>query len=371
MNKCLFLIVLIFSTHLLADGIAEEIKENVRDNWEDISEWCEEVMALKEKLPSLPENAWFSTDKQDQRKEIRELQSRIRDLLLTSDSRGLLSDIEEVDEELSELREELEKLREEKAFYPKRKEKIERKLDELEEEKGGLEAKRAREVGKIRNELESIGLKFKGDSINNFISLVNRKDFIDNMIVARVVYDIVENLRAAVSDGNICSATRYYGIYVVLMDVQISCYEAYLNKSRHGEWAQRLGGLVTGAEKTIEKCQTNIVCGLYSAADCESFRKMQFENKKLLTAISVYKDLLGRYERGVEERLEKARLRREKAQCAFETSANVMSFATLVFEAQSDYTTLMEVDLPELKDYSSSVLDEQIRSITIMLDTGE
>ena len=261
-----------------------------------------------------------------------------------------------------------EELREEKSFYPKRQEKINKKLSALKEDIVALEAKRQKELGKVRGELETIGLKFQGESIDHFISLVNRKDFVNNIIVARAVCDIVEILKSAMSSGNVVSATRYYGIYVVLMDVQISCYEAYLEKSRRGEWRQRLNALEAEVQETIEKCQTNIVSGVYEESDCEGFQKLVSANKKLLTGISVYGKLLGCYEDRIEERLAKVRLRREKAQCAFETSANVLSFATLPFETQSDYTALMELELPELKEFSEAGLDEQIRTITTRLD---
>ena len=52
--------------------------------------------------------------------------------------------------------------------------------------------------------------------------------------------DIVEILKSAMSSGNVVSATRYYGIYVVLMDVQISCYEAYLEKKQTRRMAAKI-----------------------------------------------------------------------------------------------------------------------------------
>ena len=54
MNNCLFFGLLLFSQSSFADGIVAEIKENVGENWEDISEWCDEVMALHKLLPTLP-----------------------------------------------------------------------------------------------------------------------------------------------------------------------------------------------------------------------------------------------------------------------------------------------------------------------------
>jgi predicted nucleic acid-binding Zn-ribbon protein len=370
MNKGILLLawIFLFSSFSFADGIVAEIKENVGENWEDISEWCDEVMALRKRLPTLPRSSWFFTDQGDLNEEIHEGQAKIKELLLSADSRKLLKEIYAIDKKLSKLRAEQEELREEKVFYPKRGEKLDREIAELEDECKGLLSRRVKEVGKIRQELESIGLKFKGDSIDSFITLVNREDFINNVIVARTVYDIVENLKNAMSDGNVVSATRYYGIYVVLMDVQISCYEAYLEKSRHGEWAHRLNALSVEVDKTIANCQTNIVSGLHDEVDCEGFKRLITENQKVLTAISIYKKLLACYEDGIEKRLEKAKLRREKAKCAFETASNVLSFAALAFETQSDYTALMELELPEFKEFSSDALDEQLRSITTKLD---
>ena len=369
MNKIILVCcVCLLSLPILAEGIEAEIKETVSDNWDHISEWCDEVVELRKKLPSLPEQSFWRRDQRNQRKDIHEVQAKIRNLLLSSDARKVMCKIEEIDDELSRVKAKQEELREEKAFYPKRQEKIDKKLAVLNEDIRALEDKRAKEVDKVRCELETIGLKFQGKSIDHFISLINRKDFVDNIIVARAVCDIVENLRSAMSSGNVVSATRYYGIYVVLMDVQISCYEAYLEKSRHGEWQQRLNALEAKTQGTIEKWQTNIVSGVYEESDRKEFERLVSVNKKLLTGISVYRKLLGCYEDRIEERLTKVKQRRERAQCAFETSANVLSFTTLAFETQSDYSALMELDLPELKEFSDEALDEQIRAITLKLD---
>jgi predicted nucleic acid-binding Zn-ribbon protein len=359
----------LLSLNAYADSLAVEIKENVKDNWEEVSEWCGEVVNLEKGMALLPENSWipWKRDRSKQREDINELRQQIKEMLLSVDSHKLLKKIAKLDAKIADVKKKIENIREEMAFRPDTKEKNAKKIAKLVGKCRDLESARKKEVDGVRAELESIGIKSKDGAIDGFIMLVNQKDFTDVVILSRGVYEIVECLKNAVSEGNVVSSTRYYGIYVVLMDLQMIAYEEYLLKSKN-VWRARLDTYSTEVEATITRCKDNIRRGEHEKRDVEAFEKLIASNNKLLYAIDLYRKLLKGYESSVEERLKKTKLRRERAQCTFETSSNILTLASMLQDVQSEFSSLMELELPEIKDFSDSALNEQIRSITLRLD---
>lgn len=355
------------SLNAYAYSLAVEIKENVEDNWEELSEWCDEVVDLEKGMASLPESKWFRRDRSDQREDINELRQQIKEMLLSVDSHKLLKKIAKLDAKIADVKKKIENIREEMAFRPDTKEKNAKKIAKLVGRCRDLESARKKEVDGVRAELESIGIKSKDGTIDGFIMLVNQKDFTDVVILSKGVYEIVECLKNAVSEGNVVSSTRYYGIYVVLMDLQMIAYEEYLLKSKN-VWRARLDTYSTEVEATITRCKDNIRRGEHEKRDVEAFEKLIASNNKLLYAIDLYRKLLKGYESSVEEGLKKTKLRRERAQCTFETSSNILTLASMLQDVQSEFSSLMELELPEIKDFSDSALNEQIRSITLRLD---
>ena len=112
-------------TQVYADSFAVKIKENVKDNWEEVSEWCEEVVNLENGMSSLPENSWipWKRDREKQRADIREIQQRIKEMLLSVDSPKFLKKIEKLDAKIVEVKKKIENIREESAFRPEKKRK--------------------------------------------------------------------------------------------------------------------------------------------------------------------------------------------------------------------------------------------------------
>ena len=367
-KKCSICIVVIFGVLSVCAGeLTTKIKETLCDNWEDVSEWCDEIVNLKKDLPSLPESSWWRRDRKKQRQIIYRAQQKIRKTLLSLDSCELLKNVAKCDSKLQALRKEIDLLREEAGFNPDCKNKIEKKIAKIEHKFSELGRRRKVEVEKIRKELESIGMKLNEKTFENFLMLANQQDLTDNIIVAKGVFDIVESLKDALNSGNVSSSMRYYGIYVVLMDLQIECYNEYLFKSRD-VWRKKLEQYKVEVSSTIERCQRNITGGVYGARDVEVLNRLIGSNQKLLSAIDIYGKFIVSCEEIIHKRLRQTELRRELAQCSFETSSNAATLMSLIQESQSEFSSLMELELPDIKEFADSLVEDQIRAITLRLE---
>ena len=118
------------------EQVVARIRESVAENWDKLSKWCRQTVDLHTELPSLPESAWFSADRNSQRKKIREKLMDIRELLLTTDAQHIMRRIDGIDERLADVDEELRGQNEQRVLYPEKREKIDAEMARLRKTRG-------------------------------------------------------------------------------------------------------------------------------------------------------------------------------------------------------------------------------------------
>ena len=131
-----------------------------------------------------------------------------------------------------------------------------KKLDELSGKKTALQNLRRAEAAKVCAELKALGLNVGGKAAAECLFTANFGDIIDGVIVSKNVAVVVENLRELMMVGDVTASRRYYGMYLVLVDVQIACFEDYLEKSRGGTWRGRLDRMREDAAALRERAQS-------------------------------------------------------------------------------------------------------------------
>lgn len=353
-----------------AAGVVDGIQSMVKENWSELSEKCLDIMELEREIPNLPDHTWmpFTTDKDDQRKKIRKIQMAIREILLSEGAQKILEKTDRLSEKIAARKEDVAKLGEELQFYPENREKIERKIADARAEIKSLTASRDQELEKVRAELDSIGLHMKGENGGTLFSLVNRGDLIDNVVVAKGVYEIVTRLQNVMRGGDVLSAKRYFGVYVALTDVQILCYEQYLEKSQKGEWRTSLERIDKEAQAAIDSANACIAGGEYTPAQCEIFRKNIAMNNKMVGGVAAYRKLLDSHEKIISRKLADVGRMRKLAYNSFATVSGAANFAALLQSSQAEFAAVLELSLPELEGVDDAALQEQLQLITNMLD---
>lgn len=365
-NICLIILTLTFAARA---EVVDAIRENVREGWSKIAGKCQDVQDLVDELPSLPDSAWFSNDKKSQLAKIRKCQARIREELLSVDTRFVLEKVEKLGRKIAEKRQHIVELKEQRGFVdPRKQKKIDQDVQEAQEEVQRLVVAQNVEMAKVKKELAAIGLHAKDGSLGALLSMANRADIINNAIVARGICEVLNGLRGVLKEGDALSAKRYYGVYLVLADVHILCFEQYLEKSKYGEWRAGLNRLETNANGSIERSETAIASGDYEDVQCNIFRRTIDDNRKLLGGIQLYRKLLDAHEAAVEGKLAKVRRQRNVVQSLYETVSGKIGFAGMLQSIEDDYVTVMELELPDLAVVGDTVTEDQINIISKMLD---
>ena len=126
---CLTVLALTFAARA---EVVEDIKENVRDNWRKIQEKCQDVRELAQELPSLPDDSWYKTDKDDQLKKIRKIQEKIRKELLSVDSCEVLAKTDKLSRKIAAKKQDIAELQEKRGFV--KPEKLKKLNEEIKEE---------------------------------------------------------------------------------------------------------------------------------------------------------------------------------------------------------------------------------------------
>lgn len=348
----------------------DEIQTNVRKHWQNITELCHKTQALTDELPNLADAAWWRfNDKGTQLKKIHALQSRIRSELLTVDSQDVLKRAEKISQEMAHKREEIAALREKRSFEsPDRQSEIDSEIASKESQIENLSKEYTQEMNHVKGELAAIGLPAKGDNLNVLLSMADRADIIDNVIVAKSIAEMVNALKSTLKDGDALSAKRYYAVYLVLTDVHSLCFEQYLEKSRKGEWREGLDRLEKMASSSVAAAQKAISSGDYTPDRQAVFQRTISDNNRLLTGVGLYRKLLDSHESAVERKLAEVKKQRVLVESLYSTAAGTVNFGNLVDSVQGDFTAVMSLELPDIEIVDDGISQDQLDAISKMLD---
>ena len=368
MSKMLKAIVL--AAVLAAPGARAEVLEDIRDsvkgNWKKLSRESAEICGLREQMRDLPDSSWwfFTTDKKDQQKKILRLLREMRELLLSTDARKILASVDAIDRDLAALDDEVRELKEEMALEPDMRTRGEAKLAKLAAKRAALEAKRRAAAEKVREELRALGLTVGGAAAENCLFTVNFGDIVDGVIVARNIAAVVDNLRTLMDAGDVVAARRYFGMYLVMVDVQIVCFEDYLGKSREGEWRQGLNRILAEAQAAHDGARANARNADFTPEQRQVFARNAQVNEKTVRAAQAYVGVLDAHEAVIARKLADAQKVRAVVASSYETVNLAGDFIRLAKANQASFDALLQLDLPPLNVFDDAVVQQEFLSIT-------
>ena len=208
--------------------IIDDVKASVKSGWKKLEKYSDKIAELREERKSLPATSswtklWCDTNKSDQDAKIRKQLGRVRELLLSTNAQKILEDVDDIDEEIASIEEDIREAQKERQLADEAdKDGYTKKLDELAGKKSALQKRRREEAAKVCAELKALGLNVGGKAAEECLFTANLGDIIDGVIVSKNVAVVVENLRELMMVGDVTASRRYYGMYLVLVDVQIA-----------------------------------------------------------------------------------------------------------------------------------------------------
>ena len=346
--------------------ILSDIKSSVRSNWRKVADRSQDIGELREERKSLPDRSfWFFTkDKTDQDKKIRAELKRVRELLLSTNAQKILEQVDRIDVQIAELNKQISLANEDLTLSPEKKDEIEAKIKKLTDKRSALESKRRVEAQKVCAELRALGLNVSGEAAENCLFTVNFGELIDGVIVAKNVAAVVDNLRTLMASGDVGAIRRYYGMYLVMVDVQIICYEDYLEKSKNGAWRQGINQIRMDAAKARDAALANAMDDTFTSEQRQIFRHNAEINESTFKAAEAYQSVLDAHESVIEQKLGIAEKMRKVVDSSYETINLAGDLIRLAKANQDAFDSLLKLDLPPIQMFNDATVQQEFMAIT-------
>ncbi len=339
-------------------NIVADIRDNVAKRWEEIVAECGNV------VERFQENAKPGARPKPPSKSERKQLDRVRELLLPVDCHDVLAAVDELDKRIAETQKEIVKAEGERVRHPDESETYDARIKEIKDRKAKLEAERANQAAKVMENLRGIGLNIPGNAAERCIFPVNVETLIDNAVVAKDIAVVVENLGRFLDAKDLTTAKRYFGMYLVMIDVQTEGFRQYLEKSEDGEWRKGINEILQGAEAAIHSDTANAAQTRFTDHEREIFRKNAAMNKKTVEAANAYLGLLKQYEDIIRTKLREAERVREVAQSSWNTVSLASDLKAIVKTSHEAFEALLSLELPPLLLFDDSALQAEFDAIT-------
>lgn len=349
-----------------APDVLDEFRSRIRSNWRKITKRCSDLLALDDEMARLPEKAWVRKDKRDQRERIREQLEKLRSILLSTNSRKILAAVEDFDARIADIDVDIRSTKEKKFRNPGNDEKYDAKIAKLETKRHALEERRADAARAVLSELDAIGLRLSGDAAEKCFFTVNISDLIDAAVVAKHVGLVVESLGELMKAqaGDVVAAKRYYGVYVAMLEVQKSCYDEYLDKSRNGPWRRRLAAIRKEATDQRTAALRSAEDESFDFSQRAVFRKNAGVFEMTQQAVDAYVKVLDWHEEVIARKAEDAARMLTVARSSLATVTLAGDFLSLVQTAEDTFDALLQLELPPLEIFDNTALQAEFSALT-------
>ncbi len=347
-------------------AILSDVKASVRNNWRKVAQRAEEIGDLREERKSLPEHAFwfFTTDQKDQDRKIRAELEKVRELLLSTSAQKILAEVDRIDRDIASLNQQISIASEDRTLYPEKAADYQAKIDKLTAQRKALEVKRHVEAEKVCEELRALGLTVSGEAAENCIFTVNFGELIDGVIVAKNVAAVVDNLRELMATGDVAAIRRYYGMYLVMVDVQIICFEDYLEKSRNGAWRKGVNQIKADALAARNSALASARDDTFSAEQRQIFQHNAEINASTLRAVEAYIKILDTHEGVIEQKLGVAEKMRKVVESSYQTINLAGDLIRLAKANQDAFDSLLQLDLPPIQMFNDAQVQQEFMAIT-------
>ena len=338
--------------------IVADIRLNVAKRWEKIVAECGSVVDVYQQYAK-PGAKLKAPDRS-----IRKQLDRVRELLLPVDCRDLLSAVDDLDKRIAETQKEIVSAEGDRVRHPDEAEKYDARIHDIKDKKAKLEAERAVQAAKVLENLRGVGLNMPGNAAERCIFPVNVETLIDNAIVAKDIAVVVENLGRFLNSNDLATAKRYFGMYLVMIDVQAEGFRRYLEKSEDGEWRKGINEILRGAEAAVRSDTVNATQIRFTDREREIFRKNAVMNTKTIEAAKAYLNLLKQHEDIIRGKLKEAERVREVAQSSWNTVSLASDLKEIVKTSHESFEALLSLELPPLVLFDDSALQAEFDAIT-------
>lgn len=350
----------------------DTLPDYLAESWGKLTGTLAEALSLRDEQETLPESAWFGSDKDSNEKKINKLLDTALDILVQGRAGEMRNEAAALRSELSDLRQEADRLRNQRITAPessmlpwkKTRAKVDERLKELDQEIRSKETALASLNGQLADALREMGLELDQAQIDVLLSSVTGDDLLRNTVVFANVKSVVEKLEVlAQNDQNDLEISRRYtGMYLVLNDLLIHTQEELVRKI-DGEYKPRLADLIKEAEALRTEAQNRSRQKGYTEAQQRSFALNAESNAMTARVARLYVELLDSQRKGILENLQGLRRNRDLAENTYRTVRSSGDLRNLIHSGLALFDSIHALSMPQLQPFESEAMRREFEEI--------
>lgn len=357
---------------------AAPLSEELSSQWNKLSDKLGQILELREKLPELPDSAYFGADKKSTDRKITGLLHEAQAILLSSDTMKLVERSEQIKEKLPKLRSTLEKYREKRIGAPVKSYNpltdtvadCDKKIAEAERDIARLDHELREIRGKILAEMRGWGLKITDAQADVIFSTVMGDDLLKNAVIFENVKDVTEQLSSLLnqSGDDLSLARKYYGMYLTLIDLLLDCQNRFIDQI-DSTWIPRVDVIADSASKSLLEARAALNRSDFTEAQKSIFKSNVASNELTAAAAFKYCRLLELQKKNVRNCVDNLRRDREVAANTYATVRHISDMSTVMRSGLRLFDVLSSMQLPEIRTFHSDSVRKEFDEITRRLQS--
>ena len=350
-----------------------EVEVQISDIMRELEKACPKIIKEKIKLDEAPEKKFFGKDKRDYEKKItkqvNDLYEKIFDENLDSD----LIKIKEINNQIKDYEFKIAEIKikiVDSELHDKRK-----KIKSYEKDIAKLNEK----ITNAKNEIERLefGIKKRFKSLNyelsdqEFLLLSSRIDgneFLKMMTMYQMFLKVFDRseLYMKFNTENINLIKKYYGVYVVLNELNIFLKDSYVKKVNE-YWIPKIEDYIDKADKLVVEQSAAI-----RSIDNEGIKKnleinLNF-NKRAKNTAEAYKKMLNDQTSLVLEEIKLAKKHAFLAWSTYKTTDLSVDLISDMMSSNNDLLLITKITVPQAIDLNDTVIKSAFNDITAQLE---
>lgn len=328
-------------------GERPDAKAHVDREWSRIAAMAEKGAAMRDESKGLPYVSLFSKSRRSQNKAIARHLEEGRRLLMPTNAKEIFASVEKYGNDIASSTRELEKVRADIRAGHKKERKAAKKARKIEKRIAAMEKARAAELVKAAALVRAAGLDIDDASMDVFLSNAGANDLVDGALVAGGIRAAVDQLQTRIDGADIESARRYFGMYIVLVDIQLACFDDFIDDSDH-VWIAGVDKILKEAGAARSTAAKNAKADGFTDAQREVFFENIRSNSALIDAARAYRDMLVSQRDAVARKRDATLKIRATAQNSYDTVRIAGDFAEFVRSGGRSFDAVMAMELPPL-----------------------
>lgn len=346
----------------------ESCRTYIAKRWEKLCKIMGKASGLRDELPSLPPRSswwlfsWPYRDQQSQSRKIDDLLDDARDILLSESAKDILTQVRRLDAKIKKINRDIADVSKERVLHPERKAKCDEAIRALTASRYAVRRDQLRLKRDIMIELRSWGLSVSETALEPFFSSVTCDSIIDNAVVAGNIAAVVKNL-GELMQCDVDNARRYYGMYLVLIDIQVRCYRDFVDKC-DALWLKRVDELIYKVQYDHLVAEEGMCDSRYTGIQRDIYKKNKNLNSTMLRAARLYRECLEKQRISVVSKMASAERMRDVALNTYETIGNAIALKDLMQSSAETFDAVMKLEFPDLAAFNDAELVAEFQGIT-------